>query len=189
MIELTTSSVLEELIPIFKGEIQPAKPLSYFGRSIMGGRGNLENDRIIVYEMEKHSTVLSKHTVLDEVFKFEEEWKKRFPKVDVYHRDMKLLRISKCFVADFTEESGGTGTETMEAYRRKKPMILFCHEKARYRRAMLHGPVWHGGYVLSTPTFEELLKKYDVKVPIFFYNNQNIKEIAEIEVRNLFEKS
>jgi len=189
MIELTVESVLDELTPIFKGETpSPEKPYSYFARAIRGGRENLENDRIIVSEMQKYSTVLSKHTVLDEVFRFEEEWKKRFPRINVSHRDKKLMKMSKYFVADFTEESCGTGFETCYMHYLRKPAVLFCHEEARYRTTMRRGEVGKGLVHYSTPTAEEVLRSLDNNTPIFFYNEQNIKEIAEREIRNLFKK-
>ena len=189
MAEFSVESVLEELTPIFRGEATaPSKPYSYFARAIRAGRKNLENDRIIVREMEKYSTVLSKHTVLDDVFVFEEEWKKRFPQISVASRDMAMIYMSKHFVADFSVESTGTGGEIGEAYHFKKPMILFCREESKKRPTMIRCFVESGKGIVhySTPSFEEILKSWGARIPIFYYNNQSIEEIAEREIRNLF---
>jgi hypothetical protein len=187
MKKLSSSSILEEITPILEGRVKPEKPLSYFGRAIRGGRGNIGNCRTIVEEMEKYSTVLSKHTILssiydhDDVTDFERKWKERFPEINVFQRDMKMIGMSKRFVADTTVESTGGGYEIFEAYYRAIPSALFCHEKARYRPTM---------YLytdrLTTPTIEELFYLHDVKIPIYYYSNKNIKEVAEREIRNLF---
>jgi hypothetical protein len=167
MIELSVSSVLEELTAIIKGETPyPEKPYSYFARAIRGGRENLENCRIIVSEMENYSIVLSKHTVLDDVNGFEKEWKKRFPKINVNSRDKRMIRMSKRFVGDVTVETCGGGFEVAYAEWKKIPSALFCHEEARYTQT--------------------ISSRVAGKIPIFYYNNQNIVEIAKREIRNLF---
>ena len=190
MIEFSVESVLEEITPIwenrvaiYEGKVKLEKPLSYFARAIRGGRGNLENCRITVSEMEKYSTVLSKHTILDDVDVFEKEWGKRFPEINVRTRDLTMINLAKYFVADITEESTGVGYEIYEAQFLKKPSALFCHEKAKNRPTMLL-------YTdrLIKPSFEELLNLHGIKISIHYYNDQNIKEVAEREIRNLFTK-
>lgn len=187
MVEISVESVLEELIPIFRGEAPtPEKPYSYFARAIRGGRRNLENSRIIFSEMEKYSTVLSKHVVLDEVGRFEEEWKKRFPRIKVRQRDMRMIRMSKYFVADATEESGGCGAELFEAYRRKIPISLFCHEKVRNKptvKSYMTG--------LDSPieqTLEQVLRGCNANISITYYTNQNIKKVVRNRFRTFFAK-
>ncbi len=160
------------------------KPYSYFARAIRGGRENLENSKIIVSEMEKYSIVLSKHTVSNNVEKFEKEWRKKHPEMNVFQRDMKWLRMSKYFVADITVESSGLGYEICVAYERKIPMVLFSHENTRNRPTIrLHIE----GKTMEL-TLEKLLDFHNIQIPTIFYNDENIKEIAEIEIRNLFTK-
>jgi hypothetical protein len=181
---VSINSVLEELVNVFEGDDSNLrKPYSYFARAIRGGRGNLENCRVIVSEMEKYSTVLSKHVVLDEIDRFESEWKKRFPKISVYQRDMKMIEMSKYFVGDITVESTGVGAEICVAKCiRKIPTALFCHEKAKGRPTV---QLYLGNRRMKL-TLEELLNLHGVNIPIFYYNDQNIKEIAEREIRNFF---
>jgi hypothetical protein len=189
MVELSVESVLEELIPIFRGEAPtPEKPYSYFARAIRGGRGNLENSRIIFSETEKHSTVLSKHVVLDEVERFEEEWKKRFPKINIRQRDIRMIRISQYFVADATEETGGGGVELMEAYRRKKPISLFRHEKVRNKPTVRS---YVTGLGLDSPierTLEQVLRGCNTNISISYYTDRNINEVVRNRFRTFFAK-
>lgn len=166
--ELSADSVLEGLTHIFRGEgPYSEKPHSYFGRAIRGGRENLENDRVIVYELEKYTNVISKHTILDDVIIFERQWKKRFPRINVSQRDKKMIRMSECFFGDLTVESTGFGYEIGYARHMRRPMMLFCHEEARYEITIL--PYLHR-----------------IKVPIFYYDDQNVCKVAEREVRNFF---
>ena len=189
MVEFSVESVLKELTPIFRGEASPPeKSYAYFARAIRGGRGNLENSRIIFYQMQKHSTVISKHVVLGEVERFEKEWKKRFPRIKVRQRDMRMIRMSSYFVADMTVESGGVGTESMEAYRRKIPISLFRHEGVRNeptnRSCMVE--------VEDSPkelTLEQVLRyRCKVNIPIIYYTDQNIEEVVRNRFRTFFAK-
>lgn len=189
MIEFSVESVLEELTPIFRGEAStPEKPYAYFARAIRGGRENLENSRIIFHQMQKHSTVISKHVVLDEVGRFEEEWKKRFPRINVRQRDMRMIGMAEYFVADTTVESTGVGAELMEAYIRKIPISLFRHEEVRNEPTNISRII---GVEDSSKelTLEQVLRyRCKVNIPITYYTEQNIKEVVRSRFRTFFAK-
>ena len=147
------------------------KSYSYFARAIRGGRENLENCRVIVGEMKKYSIVLSEHVVLDDIEKFEKEWRKKYPKISVYERDIMWIRLSDYFCADITVESTGVGYEIAEASIRGIPILLFCHEKSK----------------LSVMYLNELMKKWcGRKIPIVFYTDDTVKKVAEREVERFF---
>jgi len=187
MAELSAESALEELTRIFRGtNPNPEKPYSYFARAIRGGRNRLENSRIIFSEMEKHSTVISKHVILDDVKGFEEGWKKRFPEINVYQRDARMIRMSQYFVADLSEESSGVGGEVGMAYYTGKPISLFSHEDARLRPTMISYRA--GDSSPTTPTIEEVFRCCGLTVPIIYFNDQNVLGIVRDRFRTFFAK-
>lgn len=148
------------------------KPYSYFARAVRGGRENLENCKTIVSEMEKYSTVLSKHVISDNVFAFERKWKRKHPNVTVFQRDKRWLDMSEYFVADLSVESTGVGWETCYAVAvRGIPSTLFCIEDSK--------PI---GIHMN-----KLLKGVGYNIPVVYYTNQNLKEIVEKELKGLFE--
>jgi nucleoside 2-deoxyribosyltransferase len=182
---LTADSIIEEIWPVLNGTARPEKPVLYFGRAIRGGREELENSRKLATEADRHFYIISKHVLLDkqydkdDVFDFEKKWKERFPHINVSQRDRKMIRIADCFAADVTEESTGVGGESSYARFLRKPSILFQHEKARSRPTM---KLYAGRLV--EPTLEDYLRLRNIKTPIYFYNNQNVQEVA----REGFEK-
>src|SRR5947209_12217864 len=92
----SVNSVLKDLVPIFKRKV-PIDSLDYwyFASAIRGGKGNLNNRRVIVNELEKYAKVIPKHSVLDDVELFEEKWRKLFPKINIWKRDVRLIRYCR----------------------------------------------------------------------------------------------
>jgi hypothetical protein len=174
-------SLIELQYEVITGRRLNDEAYSYFARAVRGGRKNLINDKVIVSEMEKYSTVLSKHVVLHRVHAYEREWQRRHPDIDVYHRDIILLSKSKKFVADLTVESAGVGYEAASAQIFGIPSLLFCHEKERGRPTMV---IYFDGKTY-TPTIDEVLRN---KTPIIYFNDKNIREVARREIAEFFNK-
>lgn len=170
---LTADSIIKEIEPVMQGVIRPEKPVLYFGRAIRGGREELENSRKIAVEGDRRFFIISKHVILDkrydkdDVSDFERIWKERFTGIiNVRQRDMRMLRVSDCFAADLTVESNGVEYEfCFASEERKIPSVLFCNEKEKEKR-----DVWK--------------YRHGIKSPIFYYNNQNVEDVA----RTGFEK-
>jgi len=183
---LTADSIIEEILPVLDGVVKPEKPVLYFGRAIRGGRENIENSRKIASEADKHFYIISKHVLLDkrydkdDVSDFERKWKEKYPRIDVRQRDMKMLGLANCFAADATIESTGIGFETCVAScERKIPSVLFQHENRKNESTM----IIHTGRII-TPTLKDYLDLHNIKVPIFYYSDQNVEEVA----RKCFER-
>ena len=157
------------------------KPYSYFARAIRGSRENLENCRVIVAEMKKFSDVLNEHVVYDNVFEWETEWQRLHPNISIYDRDMGWIEKSTVFVADVTAESLGVGYEISTAQHIGLASAIFCHENMRNTRKYLAvEKEW-------IPFDIELyLRAKGISMPRFYYNENNVRQIAEIEIRNLF---
>ena len=161
------------------------KPLSYFAAAIRGDRSNLRNCEIIVGEMKKYSLVLTEHTVIGASDRSIGRELSESEERHIYLRDMKWLREMNYFVADVTGESQGVGFEISIVKRRKVPAKLFRHEKVEDKSTMQSG--FPPGKMLEW-SLEEVLRRDGCKIPIVYYNDENIREVAEREIRTLFEK-
>ena len=176
---LTVEAVLRETASFFTKEgIPPARPWSYFGMAIKGDRRNLENARTIASIAGNYTAITSKHVLLDDVKEFEVEWKKMHPEINVYDRDVSLIRKSDYFIADVTGESVGVDIETAKARRYGKHVTLFCNETTSKPTLVSHS----GGKGALKSLFTT--GYYDA--PVFYYNSRNLREVAERELRNLF---
>jgi len=161
------------------------KLYSYFGMAARGDRSNLKNCRVIVGEMEKYSKVLTRHLVYN-YQEFERDWTRRHPRTNLYQRDIVnwLRKEAKRFVADVTGESMGVGAEIVEAHNFEIPSLLFSHVRAKNRSTMW--VYFTGADRRIELTLEQVLTNGGIDVPIVYYTDENIHEIAEREIRNFF---
>lgn len=93
----------------------------YYAAAMLGDRSNFHNNKIIINELKKYGFTILTEFILGDI-------EVDVPPVEIYRRDINLLRESDILIADISYPSLGVGFEIAYALNLNKKVIALCRK-------------------------------------------------------------